>query len=84
MNALAALPLATAHSSGLTCRHKPTHFWYGTVSLLSTEKQCGDGLCSKHGRPGRREGWREKKEGRLEGGQEEDALVARRPFQSSR
>lgn len=65
MNALAALQLATADSSGLTRRHKPTHFWYGTVSLLSTEKQCGDGVCSKHGRLGGREGRR--KQGRMEG-----------------
>lgn len=89
MNALAALHLTTADSSGLTCRHKPKHFWYGIGSLLSTEKQCGDGeLAGTEGRVGEKEegskeGRREREEGRMEGGWK-DALVARRLFQSSR
>ena len=72
MNALAVLHLTTADSSGLTCRRKPTHFWYGTGSLLSTEKQCGDGeLAGTEGRVGGKEegsleGRREREEGRSE------------------
>ena len=74
VNALAALHLTTADSSCLTCRREPTHFWYGTGSLLSTEKPCGDGeLAGTEGRvggkeEGSKEGRREREEGRMEGG----------------